>query len=255
MQLASVLIPLHKAQLSDLELKSLSQVYRVLRAYPLVIVKPDSLDVSGILQAFPGISTCSFADAYFKGIENYNRLMLSTSFYERFLESEYILIYQLDAYVFRDELSEWCAKGFDYIGAPWLEKPVYRLPLISGYMHQLHQWKIRWGKLSKQSLYNKVGNGGFSLRKTVSHYRATQVHKETITCFLTQKHSHFFYEDVFWATQVPEFHYPEVREALRFSFDKYPAYCYLLNEKQLPFGCHAWYKRKMKHFWRSIIPF
>jgi hypothetical protein len=255
MQTVSVIIPLYSAQLSELELKSLAQAYQVLRAYPLIIVKPESLDVSDILRAFPGISVCSFADACFKGIEGYNRLMLSSFFYKRFLESEYILIYQLDAFVFRDELPEWCAKDYDYIGAPWLEKPVYRWPLISACRYRLHQWKIRRGKLSKQSLYNKVGNGGFSLRKTASHYRAIQIHEESIAYFLAQKHSHFFHEDVFWATQVPEFHYPEVREALRFSFDKYPAYCYRLNEKQLPFGCHAWYKRKMKHFWRPIIRF
>jgi hypothetical protein len=255
MQQVSVVIPLYSAQLSERELKSLSQAYRVLRAHPLIIVKPESLDISDILHTFPGISSCSFADAFFKGIEGYNRLMLSAPFYERFLESEYILIYQLDAYVFRDELSEWCAREYDYIGAPWLEKPVYRLPPVSCYMRWLHQRKIRRGKLSKQSLYNKIGNGGFSLRRTASHYRVTQNREETIACFLAQKHSHFFNEDVFWATQVPEFRYPDVREALRFSFDKYPAYCYRLNEKRLPFGCHAWYKRKMKHFWRPIIRF
>jgi hypothetical protein len=36
---------------------------------------------------------------------------LSASFYERFLDTKYILIYQLDAFVFKDELQEWCDKG------------------------------------------------------------------------------------------------------------------------------------------------
>ena len=31
-----------------------------------------------------------------------------------------MLIYQLDAYVFKDELLNWANKGYDYIGAPWL---------------------------------------------------------------------------------------------------------------------------------------
>ena len=50
----------------------------------------------------------------------------------------------------------------------------------------------------------------------------------------------------FWATEANGFTYPKVKEAIRFSFDKYPSYCYKLNNWQLPFGCHSWYKRKMK---------
>lgn len=29
------------------------------------------------------------------------------------------MIYQLDAWVFNDELSSWCSLGYDYIGAPF----------------------------------------------------------------------------------------------------------------------------------------
>ncbi|MDR3340082.1 MAG: hypothetical protein LBT25_08365 [Candidatus Symbiothrix sp.] len=255
MTLVTVVIPIYKNRLSELERKSLSQACKVLHAYPIVIVKPEYLDVSAILQEFPCLSVSSFDDSYFRGIENYNRLMLSSQFYGRFLGSHYILIYQLDAYVSRDELAVWCEKGYDYIGAPWLEKPVYRLPFVSVYMRLLHRYKIKRGILSKQSLYNKVGNGGLSLRKVESHYKASIVCQETIDYYLAQKRSHFFYEDVFWATEAPEFKYPDAMEALCFSFDKYPAYCYRLNGKQLPFGCHSWYKRKMKNFWRPIIGF
>lgn len=67
-----------------------------------------------------------FPDTYFKGIAGYNRLMMSPEFYETFAQWEYILIYQTDAWVFSDRLSEWCSKGYDYIGAPWIPKPKYR---------------------------------------------------------------------------------------------------------------------------------
>lgn len=49
------------------------------------------------------------------------------------------------------------------------------------------------------------------------------------------------------------FTYPDYMEALQFSFDKYPSLCYKLNNNQLPFGCHSWYKRRMKDFWFPII--
>ncbi len=181
--------------------------------------------------------------------------MLSTCFYERFLDSSYILIYQLDAYVFRDELKEWCEKGYDYIGAPWLQRPVYRLPLISGIMSSIHTYQKAKKKPSKQDLYNKIGNGGLSLRKVTSHHRVTCEQEERIHYYLTQERHHLYNEDVFWATEAQGFTYPEVKDAIRFSFDKYPSYCYQLNGKRLPFGCHSWYKRKMRKFWIHFIPF
>ena len=128
MNLVKVVIPIYQASLSQQERKSLSQAYKILRMYPLVVIKPNHLDLSELVTEFPKLSFISFADSYFKGISGYNRLMLAKEFYESFLDCTYILIYQLDAYVFRDELREWCNKGYDYIGAPWLQRPVYKLP-------------------------------------------------------------------------------------------------------------------------------
>lgn len=31
-----------------------------------------------------------------------------------------MLVYQLDAYAFKDELFFWASLGYDYIGAPWM---------------------------------------------------------------------------------------------------------------------------------------
>lgn len=248
-----VVIPVYRLPLSENEAASLHQACTVLRDWPLVIVKPETLDISSLTDAYPFLQAESFDDGFFKGIAGYNRLMLSAGFYERFLTSEYILIYQLDAWIFRDELRQWCEKGCDYIGAPWLQKPVYRLPLIASWMRMRHRKLLRAGRKSKQSLYDKIGNGGFSLRKVESHYRAIQNHSAVIEHYLSQERSHFYHEDVFWATEVPEFAYPDPLEALLFSFDKYPRYCFRLTRGQLPFGCHGWDKRKMKKFWRPII--
>lgn len=255
MKEVTVVIPIYKEQLSDLELRSLQQAYTLLKSYPITIVKPQSLDLSSLLQQFPLLTVKAFDDDYFKGIAGYNRLMLSPLFYRAFLDYRYLLIYQLDAWVFRDELQQWCEKGYDYIGAPWLEKPVYRLPVVSAYMWLLHRFHTMRGKNSKQTLYNKVGNGGFSLRRVQAHLEAIERYEPLIRHFLSQPLNHFYYEDVFWATQVKEFRYPDASEALLFSFDKYPHYCYQLTDGHLPFGCHAWYKRKMKQFWQPIIRF
>ena len=58
-----------------------------------------------------------------------------------------MLIHQTDSYLFRDEIEEWCNKGYDYIGGP----------IIS----TLKEW-------SQDDINNwepKVGNGGLSLRR------------------------------------------------------------------------------------------
>ncbi|GHT77341.1 hypothetical protein AGMMS50262_18080 [Bacteroidia bacterium] len=250
-----VVIPLYKENLTVWEEKSLSQCLSVLKRYPIVLVTPQTLNTRFFEEKYPIDSIERFDDSFFKDITGYNTLLLSTQFYERFLKYKYLLIYQLDAYVFQDLLMQWAEKGYDYIGAPWLKKPVYNFPIISHFMRFQHKYRLNHHQSSKQSLYNKVGNGGFSLRKIESHYQATIDSKNQIENYLAQKRTHFYNEDVFWATEIPDFSYPEPLEALTFSFDKYPDYCFKLNNHELPFGCHGWYKRKMKKFWKPVIGF
>ncbi|MDH6312572.1 hypothetical protein M2137_001343 [Parabacteroides sp. PFB2-10] len=252
--LVNILIPIYKLPLSEYDRISFNQAYKVLGDYSLTVIKPSSLDLKTITDEYPRVETVSFPDHYFSGIAGYNQLMMSSEFYGRFLDSDYILIYQLDAYIFRDELLQWCEKGYDYIGAPWLKKRIYQYPPLSWWVDFQYKKEKRSGNPSKYGLHNKIGNGGFSLRKVKSHYEATLRYREVIEDFLSHR-MHLYNEDVFWATQVSEFTYPDVSEALLFSFDKYPWYSYKLTKRQLPFGCHGWYKRKMKKFWKPIIGF
>lgn len=250
----AVVIPVYRNRLSELERRSLAQAYSVLNAYPLIIVKPESLDLTEIKNEFPLFSFVSFDDSCFQSIAQYNRLMLSARFYGQFREYDYILIYQTDAFVFRDELDMWAKKGYDYTGAPWLKRKVYDYPVVSQ-LFALGKLFRRQGEPSKQDLYNKTGNGGFSLRKVESHYHACVKYAERIAEYLSHPGNHLYNEDVFWATEVPGFKYPDAMEALHFSFDKYPRYSFRLTKGDLPFGCHGWYKRKMKRFWQPIIGF
>ena len=255
MELVKVVIPIYKSTLTHLETKALIQVYKILGAHPLIVIKPESLDLSNLSAQFPKLQFISFEDVCFEGITGYNRLMLSPHFYERFLDTDYILIYQLDAYVFRDELTLWCEKGYDYIGAPWLQRSIYRSPVIAAFMRIKQRIIAKPGKPRKEQLYNKIGNGGLSLRKVSSHYRICIEKQKRIQYYLSHERYHLYNEDVFWAREPEDFIYPTVEEALSFSFDKYPGYCYRLTRNQLPFGCHSWYKRKMKNFWVNYIPF
>lgn len=255
--LVKVIVPIYRLPLTEYETVALEQIYRTLGRYPIVVIRPQGLDLSPLLQRFPSLGQEAFEDRYFDGISGYNRLMLSDVFYGRFADSEYILIAQLDSYVFRDELEQWCLKGYDYIGAPWIVRPIYRFPLL-----RLASWTKKhycriFRRPNSQITNYRVGNGGFSLRRVDTHLKATTQLRETISGYLSHRGNHIFNEDVFFAVEVNRhglrFRYPEYREALAFSFDKYPRLCYKLNGERLPFGCHAWYYRKMKDFWFPII--
>lgn len=251
--LVEVVIPIYRNTFSNLEMRSLRQTSEILKRYRISIIKPESLDVSELLVSFPSFHVRSFKDKYFDGIAGYNSLMMSADFYSSFQDSEYILICQTDAYVFRDELQEWCMEGYDYVGAPWLKKPIYNLPIVSWIMRLSYLRDKRLGRRNKQDLYNKVGNGGLSLRRVKSHLKVAVDERDRIVKYLSMRH-HLYNEDVFWAN-IESFHYPSAMRALAFSFDKYPSLCYRLNGKQLPFGCHAWFSRKMRGFWKDKICF
>ena len=116
--LVKVIVPVYQERLEQYEWISLRQNRQVLKAYPFVFIRPMGLDISQLLKEFPGCQEEAFDDEYFRNIAGYNRLMMSADFYRRFRDSDYLLICQLDVFVFRDELLDWCNEGYDYIGAP-----------------------------------------------------------------------------------------------------------------------------------------
>ncbi|MDE7073440.1 MAG: hypothetical protein K2O69_00060 [Odoribacter sp.] len=248
MELAKVVIPVYKSELNEFEYISLTRCQKMLHNYKLVIVKPRSLNLAPLLSKVGGdFEIQEFDDRFFENVSGYNELMLSAGFYERFLDSEYILICQLDAYVFRDELEMWCRKGYDYVGAPWLRKSKY------------HRWyyriywsvkKLLYGALGVKSYhdcFDKVGNGGFSLRKVKAHYDVCLTMSKTIQEYNRKNSNKRFNEDSFWGLEVPlkqpDFKIPSWQEALGFSFDVQVEECFHYSRNHLPFGVHAWNNR------------
>ena len=62
-----------------------------------------------------------FDKSYFESIKTYSDLCLTTELYKKFADYDYMFLYQLDGWIFKDELEYWCNQGYDYIGAPWFE--------------------------------------------------------------------------------------------------------------------------------------
>jgi hypothetical protein len=251
-----ILIPIYKAFFGELEEKSFLQCVKVLKDYEIVLVHPEGLDHSYITENFDGISVESFPKHYFKNIDGYNELLLSASFYERFEDSEFILIYQLDAFVFKDELKEWCQKGYDYIGAPWIATPENSIWLK--YFNKIARKFRSKKKNDREQIFFKVGNGGFSLRRTASHYTIAKEKESFIFDFLNAENKEIYaIEDVFWSLKAPEFDMnfkiPDYKEALHFAIDRKPKLALGLTNNQLPFGCHGINKPKVIDFWKPIL--
>jgi hypothetical protein len=62
--------------------------------------------------------------------------------------------------------------------------------------------------------------------------------------------------DFFWSFDAvrffPEFRVAPVGDGLEFAFEAAPRMCYEINERRLPFGCHAWAKFD-RSFWEPHL--
>ncbi|GHT86352.1 hypothetical protein FACS18947_6160 [Bacteroidia bacterium] len=252
-RLAKILIPVYRLP-SEMEERSLKQCLRVLGNYPIVLVQPESFSSEPLTQMYPSLQIETFPDRYFNGLWGYNQLMLSASFYERFSDTKYVLIYQLDAFVFKDELKFWYDKNYDYIGAPWIASN----PRSLGVRIDNFRKKIMHKENSRKEIFFKVGNGGFSLRKVSSFIRIAKKYQELIAENVdTESPNLEFIEDVFWGVKVPrlepDFRVPDYQEAVAFAIDRKPQIALNLNQGLLPFGCHGYNKPKVAKFWEPIL--
>jgi hypothetical protein len=170
-----------------------------------------------------------------------------------------MLTYELDSFVFRDELNYWCSKKLDYIGAPWYD----------GYVD-----------VKENASIIGVGNSGFSLRNIQACRnvleKLSQKPFNSVKVFYQDRWHHLLpsllrgieygwfsaligyprHEDVFWCDLIPKiepsFKIATVEEAIRFSFEVNPEILYANAGNRLPFGCHAWSKYSPK-FWEDHI--
>lgn len=267
-----IVIPIYKEHLNKYEWISLKQCCNILRNYPIFIATHKKIDLASIKSAFKyefqhvKLEFAYFEEEYFKDIGGYNKLMCNAKFYDYFKKYEYILIHQLDAFIFKDELKSWCKLGYHYVGAPWFDD-------------------FSEGK-NGEGLW-RVGNGGLSLRHVkrcltilskrgpvkglssiFEDYRHMGIFSKLIRVpiialkALGIRNNIAFYlkhysrnEDIFWSIFVPDFYkfsIPSPEKAMKFSFERNPRKLFEINDFHLPFGCHAWWRYDLD-FWAPII--
>lgn len=250
----TVVVPLYTTSLNDNDLMSLKRTIAVLGNYTFNFACPQHLDLAPLHNLLKKVkhNIVRFEDAYFKGISGYNKLMLSDAFYKKFDSFDYILICQTDVYVFKDELLSWCAKGYDYIGAPWLASK------RNFYNKALFEVRNFFKKKKKSTNhFFKVGNGGFSLRKVSKMYEITTNQKENIA-YLQENRNRYSHhvEDVYFSMVAPtltDIKIPDYKEAVDFCIDRKPHIGLKLNGGKLPFACHGFNKPKVRAFWEPLI--
>ena len=208
-----------------------------------------------------------YDDNYFLSLNKYSKFMLNKEFYKNFIEYDYMLIYQLDAWVFEDQLEYWCNQNYDYIGAPWFEG-----------FHKADE---------SSKMLDFAGNGGFSLRKIDAilkvlnkKYRKSLKQslfgnkKQKLVAKIINLPVNFIkyclqftknywqdtklYEDYAFVTIGPlccqGFKVAPSKVAMKFSFEVQPKRLYQMNDYKLPFGCHAFEKYDYD-FWKQFILF
>lgn len=255
-QQVAVVIPFYNPVLSKDEKLSLACWRRHLSSFDTYSLSPDSLQTT-----LPGTKPIHFPDHNFISVRSYSEMLLTPSFYEAFANYEYILIYQLDALVFSNQLTNWCNQGLSYIGAPWNNS--------------------RIGQLTSSTTDLRGGNGGLSLRRIPDFLEVLQKTNDQAEYNLSSRYSQWlwfgvnvltgksknrwlqtktnqypFNEDGFWSFEAPKY-FPQFiaatrDQSLKFAFETLPAQCFSENGNKLPFGCHAWAKYD-RGFWTSHL--
>ena len=138
----------YKEKLEKYELLAFLKCMKVFaKTRDVKVVLPDNISTEFYDKYSVLYDIVKVKSSWMDSILSYNQMLCSKSFWEYFSDYEYVLTYQPDCYVYKDDLDHYIELGYDYYGAPW---PLYN---------------------------NKVGNGGLSLRKVSKMIEITEKYR------------------------------------------------------------------------------
>jgi hypothetical protein len=259
MKRAIVVVPVFRPTFTDDERLSLRFLRENLPNQERVIIAPRGLALDGV----DDFRIIYFPARFFRSVYDYNRLMLSRRFYRTVADYEFILIYQLDALVFRDDLQRWCEAPYDYVGAPvfdrngagpWLGlNGGFSLRRVRACLRALEGIPVRSIRDTARSMPFMERN---ILLRFSKYFILHLHHLRVINAVpLLVLHSGY-HEDLFWSRFARlfngTFRAAPLQEALEFAFEMNPARFFEENGRRLPFGCHAW-RRWEPEFWSQLL--
>ncbi len=230
------IVTIYKSNLNLFEKISLRRICKLFYGY-IHIVCPESLNTSHLDFLIPEYKVERFDDKYFKSIHGYNELLLSEEFYTRFINHKYLLIAQLDVFIFKNEIKNWCDQEYSYVGAPMPDEAVKGI-------------KKKYSMDFNTEIpfkTDKMLNGGFSLRKTKDLLDVVTKNKKFIdTCI-----KFGWFEDTVLSLLMAnnsQYFLPEMEISRYFSIETYPVQHFIKMNYVLPVGCHAWYRNDKKMY-------
>jgi hypothetical protein len=285
-----IVIPIYRPWLSAAERASVLNTCQVLGRYSVRILCPKGIDLQGQqADLLAEISSCcgdleilALDPAWFGSTATYNALMLSPFFYQHFRRWRYILIAQIDAWIFSAELSCWLEAHYSYLGAPWRGLPELppgmfcpaeavgngglSLRCVSDHHALLRSWRYQWHPVlglqellvAHRPLHSfRWSQPGRSLLRLINRLRLIGMR------LLSWRNSLAYFarcglnEDIIFGLLAPRvlpgFRVPGPAIAARFSLDANPDFFYqhYIQPGQLPFGCHAW-EKSYALFWHRL---
>lgn len=87
----AVIIPIYKQNLNLYEMFSVRRNVDVLSSYPIIFLMRADIDEAFYMKEFPSVFIKKIDSRFFQSFQSYNRLLLSTFFYDLWREYQKIL--------------------------------------------------------------------------------------------------------------------------------------------------------------------
>lgn len=256
----AVIVPIFKDSFSDYEKFTFYNNAKVLSNRNIHLVGPKRLEnyIEKLSKTIENGKVTIFDDYFFNNtLRRSALLMMDISYYQSYIEYDYILICHFDAIVFQDNLDYWTSQPFDNIGAPLFNNnyPFQTRPgnngglclrKISSCIKVLTEINYTYSNISS------IWKLGFNYYDKC--YRV--IRDVFIYNYKWIKLRPVLHEDLFWSVIVPDkfswFKNAPFDTALHFAFEEKPKILHKLTDFNYPLGIHAWWKFD-EHFCAELI--
>jgi hypothetical protein len=247
-----IVVPIYLEEPTALEKIGLAQILKVFKNYDIIFQVSNGIQTKWYEEFSQGKANFQFREFAVNNFIEYNKLLLSPDFFERFADYEFMLICHMDAFPFRDELAKWCGRNYDIIGS-----------II--YSHQFHMTPTItriFGLGAPQYMFN----GGFCLYRVEGLRRLLSSlslkHRLYFLYHRIRRKGNYPLSDIFISQLVPKtrgkFQVAPKSEAEKFGVNLADDW----DTKQVPFadgnvdslpsGVHGWYRWHIE-FWKPYI--
>lgn len=247
-----IIIPLYKDYLWEYEEISLKQCINILsKNHDILFIHPVSLDIFNLFNTYnidiSGIKNninCIdyiYDDMWFASIDNFNSLLCSDFLYYVLKDNNYVymLLYELDGFVFYDNLQYWIDKDYDYIGSFAFDAFHYNSETDKDKL--LNDLNLRKENNLPYSTDKYLMNGGVSLFK-IQYYIDifNNIHPSHIN-------SNTWHDHLLSLYSINDVKFPKPIDTFDFCWSYNYNKSYVLNNFKLPMFLH-YYQENKKYY-------